>query len=46
MKYSESDVERQISVQGIHLSAFGNYFWQREGSFYICHCIQLVCLGE
>ncbi len=26
-------VERQISIQGIHLNAFGNYFWKREGSF-------------
>ncbi len=33
MRYSESDVEQQISIQGIHLSAFGNYFWKREGSF-------------
>ncbi len=32
MKHSESDVERQISTQGIHLSALWNYFWKREGS--------------
>ncbi len=30
MKHSESDLERQISRQGIHLSAFRNYFWKRE----------------
>ncbi len=30
MKHGESDVERQISIQGIHLSAFWNYFWKRE----------------
>ncbi len=33
MKHAESDVKRQISIQGIHLSAFWNYFWEREGSF-------------
>ncbi len=33
MEHCESDVERQISIQGIHLSAFWNYFWKREGSF-------------
>ncbi len=33
MKHGESDVEQQISIQGIHLSAFWNYFWKREESF-------------
>ncbi len=33
MKQVESDVDRQISIQSIHLSAFWNYFWKREGSF-------------
>ncbi len=33
MKHGESVVERQISIQGIHLSAFTHYFWKREGSF-------------
>ncbi len=33
MKHGESDVERQINIQGIHLSVFWNYFWKREGSF-------------
>ncbi len=35
MKQGESDVEQQISIQGIHLSAFWNYFCKREGSLYI-----------
>ncbi len=33
MKYGESDVEWQIGIlgeNGIHLSAFWNYFWKRE----------------
>ncbi len=33
MKHGESDVEQQISVQGIHTSALWNYFWKREGNF-------------
>ncbi len=33
MKHTESDVERQINIQDIHLSALWNYFWNREGSF-------------
>ncbi len=33
MKHIESDVEWQISIQGIHLNAFGNYFLKREGRF-------------
>ncbi len=33
MKHGESDEERQISIQGIHLSAFWYYFSKREGSF-------------
>ncbi len=33
MEHGESDVERQISIQGIHLSVLWNYFWKREGSF-------------
>ncbi len=33
MKHCESDVERQISIQGIHLSALWNNFWKRHGSF-------------
>ncbi len=33
MKHGESDAERQISIQGIHLSAFWNYLLKREGSF-------------
>ncbi len=36
MKHGESDVEQQISIQGIHVSAFGNYLWKREGSFNPC----------
>ncbi len=28
--HGENDVEFQISIQGIHLSAFGNYFWKKE----------------
>ncbi len=30
MKDGESDVEWQICVQGIHLSAFWNYFLKKE----------------
>ncbi len=37
MKHVDSDVERQISIQGIHLSAFWNYIWKREGSFNYMH---------
>ncbi len=33
MKHGESNVEWQISIQGIHTSAFCNYFWKREGNF-------------
>ncbi len=33
MKHGESDVKRQISIQGIQLSDFLNYIWKREGSF-------------
>ncbi len=33
MKYGESVVEQQISIQGIHLSVFWNCFWKRVGSF-------------
>ncbi len=33
MRYGESDVEWQISIQGVHLNSFWNYFWKREGSF-------------
>ncbi len=33
MKHGWSDKERQISIQGIHLSVFLNYFLKREGSF-------------
>ncbi len=33
MKYDKSDVERHIGLQGMHLSAFGDYFWKRERSF-------------
>ncbi len=33
MKHGESDVEWQISKQGIHLSVFWNYLWKGEGSF-------------
>ncbi len=32
MKHGKSDVERPISIQGIHLSAFWDYFWKREKS--------------
>ncbi len=35
MKHCESDVEQQISIQGIHLNAFWIYIWKREGSFNI-----------
>ncbi len=35
MKHGESGVEWQISIQGIHLSAYWNYVWKREGSFLI-----------
>ncbi len=35
MNHSESDVERQISIQGIYLTAFWNYIWKREN--------ELVC---
>ncbi len=39
MKRGESDVERQISIQGIHLSAFWNYILKREVSYktVLCH---------
>ncbi len=30
MKHGESDVERQINIQGIHLSAFWNCFWKEK----------------
>ncbi len=33
MKHGEGDVERQITTQGIHLTAFWNYIWKGEGSF-------------
>ncbi len=33
MKHGESDVERQISIQGVYLSAFWNYFLKNEGNF-------------
>ncbi len=33
MKHGKIDVEWQISIQGIHLSAFWNYCWRREESF-------------
>ncbi len=33
MKYGKSDVERQISIQHIHLSTYWNYFRNREGNF-------------
>ncbi len=33
MKHGESDVEGKISIQGIYLSDFWNYFWKREGTF-------------
>ncbi len=33
MKHGESRVERQISIQGIHLSVFWNYILKIEGSF-------------
>ncbi len=33
MKYGESDVEGQISIHGIYLSAFGMIIGKREGSF-------------
>ncbi len=33
MQHCESDVERQLTIQGIHLSAFCNYVWKREESF-------------
>ncbi len=40
MKHGQSDVERQISIQGIHLSPFGNSFWKREafrlGTKWLC----------
>ncbi len=29
MKHGESDIERQVSIQGIHLSSF----WKKAGSF-------------
>ncbi len=32
MKYDKSDVEWHIGIQGMHLSAFLDYFWKREGS--------------
>ncbi len=32
MQYSESDVEQQIGIQGIHLSAFWSYFWKENES--------------
>ncbi len=32
MKYDKSDVEWYISIQGMHLSAFGDGLWKREGS--------------
>ncbi len=35
MKHDESDVERQTSIQCIHLSDFGIIFGKREGSFNI-----------
>ncbi len=30
MIHGESDVERQISIQGMHLSDFNNYFWKEK----------------
>ncbi len=33
MEYDKSDAERPIGIQGMHWSAFGEYFWNREGSF-------------
>ncbi len=33
MTHGESDTEKQIRIQCIHLSPFWNYFWKRQGSF-------------
>ncbi len=33
MKQGVNNVEWQISIQGLYMSAFRNYFWKREGSF-------------
>ncbi len=33
LKHGESDVERQIIIQCMHLTVFFNYVWKREGSF-------------
>ncbi len=33
MGYVKSDVEWDVGIQGMHLSAFGDYFWKRERSF-------------
>ncbi len=43
MKHGESDVKRQISIQGSHLSAFWNYFWKIEGSFKHDKEVRLLC---
>ncbi len=42
MKHGERDVERQISIQGILLSAFWNYFCQREGSLNIKYVLPQI----
>ncbi len=37
MKHCESDVERQISIQGIHLSVFGiNFGKEKETLNFYC----------
>ncbi len=33
MKLGESDVEQQIIIQDIHLSALWNYVWNRKVCF-------------
>ncbi len=43
MKHSESDVDQQISIQGIYLSAFWNYVGKRERSFMIYAIRQICC---
>ncbi len=46
MKYGQSDVERQISTQSIHLSAFWNYFWKRKGSFKFYYVYLTIFTGK
>ncbi len=44
MKPGESDVERQISIQGLHLSAFGIIFGKEDESlrFIVIHVFKNI----